>query len=169
MTERQERPAAARPFAGRTAWARNLQTPLRVFLRTETAVAAFLLAGGPLRNAYAALLKERVARGAPPIRLVFTDPGDVAVRPQRRRGHIQFLADVDDVVDPVCPARHRKPACLVEQYRGRLTEADRLVEPAVLDTIEGTPGSSRSAPDDPARPRVAACRPDARHRRQSAY
>jgi Na+/H+ antiporter NhaA len=44
MTERQERPAAARPFAGRTAWARNLQTPLRVFLRTETGGAAFLLA-----------------------------------------------------------------------------------------------------------------------------
>ena len=29
-------PAGAHPFSGRTAWARNLQTPLRVFLRTET-------------------------------------------------------------------------------------------------------------------------------------
>jgi Na+/H+ antiporter NhaA len=31
-------------FSGRTAWARNLQTPLRTFLRTETGSAAFLLA-----------------------------------------------------------------------------------------------------------------------------
>jgi Na+/H+ antiporter NhaA len=32
------------PFSGRTAWARNAQTPLREFLRTETAGAAALLA-----------------------------------------------------------------------------------------------------------------------------
>jgi len=32
------------PFSGRTAWARNLETPLREFLRTETGSAAFLLA-----------------------------------------------------------------------------------------------------------------------------
>jgi Na+/H+ antiporter NhaA len=32
------------PFSGRTAWARNLQTPLRRFLRTETGSAAVLLA-----------------------------------------------------------------------------------------------------------------------------
>ena len=31
-------------FSGRTAWARNLETPLRNFLRTETSSAAFLLA-----------------------------------------------------------------------------------------------------------------------------
>jgi len=31
------------PFSGRTAWARNLQTPLRTFLRTETGSAAVLL------------------------------------------------------------------------------------------------------------------------------
>jgi Na+/H+ antiporter NhaA len=36
-------PDAAR-FSGRTAWARNLETPLREFLRTETGGAAFLLA-----------------------------------------------------------------------------------------------------------------------------
>jgi Na+/H+ antiporter NhaA len=36
-------PAAVHPFSGRTAWARNLQTPLRVFLRTETGSAAVLL------------------------------------------------------------------------------------------------------------------------------
>ena len=36
-------PAAARPFSGRTAWARNLQTPLQVFLRTEAGSAAVLL------------------------------------------------------------------------------------------------------------------------------
>src|SRR5262245_37845930 len=34
--------SAAAPFSGRTAWARNLQTPLRVFLRTETGGAAAL-------------------------------------------------------------------------------------------------------------------------------
>jgi Na+/H+ antiporter NhaA len=36
--------AAARSFSGRTAWARNMQTPLRTFLRTETGGAAVLLA-----------------------------------------------------------------------------------------------------------------------------
>ncbi|HEY2935393.1 MAG TPA: Na+/H+ antiporter NhaA, partial [Gaiellaceae bacterium] len=39
MTEPQ-----AAPFSGRTAWARNLETPLRSFLRTETGSAAVLLA-----------------------------------------------------------------------------------------------------------------------------
>ena len=34
----------ASPFSGRTAWARNVQTPLREFLRTETGGAAVLLA-----------------------------------------------------------------------------------------------------------------------------
>ncbi|NKZ02758.1 Na+/H+ antiporter NhaA [Actinomadura latina] len=34
----------AGPFAGRTAWARNLRTPLREFMRTETGGAVFLLA-----------------------------------------------------------------------------------------------------------------------------
>ena len=34
----------AAPYAGRTAWARNLQTPLREFVRTETGGAAVLLA-----------------------------------------------------------------------------------------------------------------------------
>ena len=36
-------PAAVHPFSGRTAWARNLQTPLRVFLRTEAGSSAVLL------------------------------------------------------------------------------------------------------------------------------
>ena len=36
-------PAVAGSFSGRTAWARNLQTPLRVFLRTETGSAAVLV------------------------------------------------------------------------------------------------------------------------------
>jgi Na+/H+ antiporter NhaA len=36
-------PAAEHPFSGRTAWARNLQTPLRLFLRTETGSATVLL------------------------------------------------------------------------------------------------------------------------------
>jgi Na+/H+ antiporter NhaA len=40
----QEGQAAAAPFAGRTAWARNLPTPLREFLRTETGGAVVLLA-----------------------------------------------------------------------------------------------------------------------------
>ena len=35
---------AAQPLSGRTAWARNLETPLRSFLRTETGSAAVLLA-----------------------------------------------------------------------------------------------------------------------------
>jgi Na+/H+ antiporter NhaA len=36
--------AATAPFTGRTAWARNLEEPLRSFLRTETGGAAMLLA-----------------------------------------------------------------------------------------------------------------------------
>ena len=41
MTETQVAPA---PFTGRTAWARNLEAPLRDFLRTQAGSAAFLLA-----------------------------------------------------------------------------------------------------------------------------
>jgi len=40
-----ETDGSAAPFSGRTAWTRNLQTPLRSFLRTETGSAAVLLAG----------------------------------------------------------------------------------------------------------------------------
>jgi Na+/H+ antiporter NhaA len=40
-----ETDVSAAPFSGRTAWTRNLQTPLRSFLRTETGSAAVLLAG----------------------------------------------------------------------------------------------------------------------------
>src|SRR6266540_1643541 len=58
---------------------------------------------------------EPLGQLAEQIRLVFADPRHVAVRPQQRRGHVQFLADVDDVVYPICPARHREPAGLVEQ------------------------------------------------------
>jgi Na+/H+ antiporter NhaA len=36
---------SASPFTGRTAWSRNLQTPLRAFLQTETGGAAVLLGG----------------------------------------------------------------------------------------------------------------------------
>src|SRR5690348_526778 len=36
-------PARDLPFSGRTAWVRNLETPLRTFLRTETGSAAILL------------------------------------------------------------------------------------------------------------------------------
>ena len=43
MTEGPDRQASATRFSGRTAWARNLQTPLRTFLRTETGGAAVLL------------------------------------------------------------------------------------------------------------------------------
>src|SRR5215211_9489089 len=39
-----ERPAAAALFAGRTEWTRNLRSPLREFLRTETGGAVVLLA-----------------------------------------------------------------------------------------------------------------------------
>lgn len=40
-----ETEARSGPFAGRTAWARNLEAPLRDFLRTETGSAAILLIG----------------------------------------------------------------------------------------------------------------------------
>jgi Na+/H+ antiporter NhaA len=39
-----ETDVSAAPFSGRTAWTRNVQTPLRAFLRTETGSAAVLLA-----------------------------------------------------------------------------------------------------------------------------
>src|SRR5208282_2960140 len=35
---------AAGPFSGRTAWARRMETPLRMFLRTETGSASVLAA-----------------------------------------------------------------------------------------------------------------------------
>jgi len=40
-----EASTSATPFTGRTAWSRNLQTPLRAFLQTETGSAVVLLAG----------------------------------------------------------------------------------------------------------------------------
>ena len=40
-----ETDVSATPYSGRTAWTRNLQTPLRSFLNTETGSAAVLLAG----------------------------------------------------------------------------------------------------------------------------
>src|SRR5437660_5667863 len=43
-TEVTDSAATAAPFTGRTAWARNLEEPLRSFLRTETGGAAMLLA-----------------------------------------------------------------------------------------------------------------------------
>jgi Na+/H+ antiporter NhaA len=52
MTDRE---AAARPFSGRTAWTRNLKTPLREFLRTETGGAVVLLAATLVALAWANL------------------------------------------------------------------------------------------------------------------
>jgi Na+/H+ antiporter NhaA len=43
--EVQDETVRSGPFAGRTAWARNLEAPLRDFLRTETGSAAILLIG----------------------------------------------------------------------------------------------------------------------------
>src|SRR5438034_5076952 len=45
MTSSVDPTSPAAFFSGRTAWARNVQTPLREFLRTETGGAAVLLAG----------------------------------------------------------------------------------------------------------------------------
>src|SRR5258706_5611453 len=56
MTESQPAPSL---LSGRTAWARNLETPLRKFLRTETGSAAILLAA-----AVAALIWANAASGA---------------------------------------------------------------------------------------------------------
>src|SRR3989441_9519323 len=53
------RPAAEAPYTGRTAWVRNLETPLRSFLRTETGSAAVLLAA-----AVAALVWANVDAGS---------------------------------------------------------------------------------------------------------
>ena len=43
MSEAAGAEAVAEPYSGRTAWGRNLETPLREFLRTETGSAAVLL------------------------------------------------------------------------------------------------------------------------------
>ena len=43
VSEAAEAEAVAEPYSGRTAWGRNLETPLREFLRTETGSAAVLL------------------------------------------------------------------------------------------------------------------------------
>jgi Na+/H+ antiporter NhaA len=56
MTESEPAPSA---LSGRTAWARNLETPLRQFLRTETGSAAILLAA-----TVAALVWANVGAGA---------------------------------------------------------------------------------------------------------
>ena len=56
MTESQPAPSL---LSGRTAWARNLETPLRQFLRTETGSAAMLLAA-----TVAALIWANVATGS---------------------------------------------------------------------------------------------------------
>jgi Na+/H+ antiporter NhaA len=45
--------STAAPFTGRTAWTRNLETPLREFLNTETGSAAVLLAGALAALAWA--------------------------------------------------------------------------------------------------------------------
>jgi len=52
-------PQPSAPFSGHTAWARNLEQPLRQFLRTETGSAAVLLAA-----TVAALVWVNVARGS---------------------------------------------------------------------------------------------------------
>ena len=53
--------------------------------------------------------------GGRAVLLIFADPRHVAVRSQQHCGHVEFVAGVDDVVDPVRPAGHREPAGLVEQ------------------------------------------------------
>jgi Na+/H+ antiporter NhaA len=66
---------ASAPFTGRTAWARNLEAPLRLFLRTETGGAAILLAGavialiwvnvdaGSYERVWSTMLSVRIAGG----------------------------------------------------------------------------------------------------------
>jgi len=64
--------------------------------------------------------------------LIVTGPGHVAVRPQQRGGDVEFLAEVDDVVDPVCPVGNGKPAGLVEQQSAaRCASARRGAPPPV--------------------------------------
>jgi len=58
---------------------------------------------------------EPLGQLAEQIRLIFADPRHVAVRPQQRRRHVQFLTDIDDMVDPIRPPGDREPAGLVEQ------------------------------------------------------
>ena len=55
-------PQAAR--SGTTAWARSLETPLRLFLRTETGSAAVLLAATLAALAWANIAPARLRRGA---------------------------------------------------------------------------------------------------------
>jgi hypothetical protein len=73
--------------------------------------------------------------------LLVTDPRHVAVRPQQHRGHLQLLADADDVVDPLRPAHHPKPAGLVEQQPAA----------AVQQLIQATPPSPTSRSRRPSR------------------
>src|SRR5258708_36975444 len=61
--------------------------------------------------------------------LIVTDPRHVAVRSQQRGGYVEFGAFVDDVVDPICPARNLKLAGLVEQQAA----------PAVHQPVEAPP------------------------------
>ena len=79
-------PAAVDPLSGRTAWARNLQTPLRMFLRTETGSAAVLLA-----MAVAALAWVNIDASSYDGRV-----GRAAVGPARRRRGVAGPARVGE-------------------------------------------------------------------------
>jgi hypothetical protein len=68
-------------------------------------------------------------------------------RPPQHRGHVEALAHIDDVVDPIRPTRHRKPAGLVEQGQAEVpsesgrSSSSALEPPSVTAT---TPGISAS-------------------------
>jgi hypothetical protein len=93
---------------------------------------------------------EPLGQLAEQIMLVFTYPCHRAVRPQQRRGHDLSRADVDDVVEPVRPARHRKPAGLVEQQSA--SAVHQLVKAAPLQRHVPHPPAEQGMPVADARP-----------------
>ena len=81
----------------------------------------------PALDALARHLEELGAAG-PSERVGLAGPGHVAVRSQQHGGHVQLVADVDHVVDPVRPPRDRERTGLVEQQPAAFVH--QLVEPA---------------------------------------
>ncbi len=84
---------ATTAFSGRTAWARNLETPLRTFLRTETG-SAVVPARGDARGARLGECRRRLLR--PGLEHDRLDPG----RPPRHRRAAPLLGELrpDDVL-----------------------------------------------------------------------
>ena len=142
------------PYSGRTAWARNLQTPLREFVETEIGGAAVLLVaarrGAPLDQRRCALLRlvlehdpvdrrRRLGHRARPPAVGEQRPDDVLLLRRRARGAPRVRPRRAARAAPVRPAAARRA--------GRHRGADRdLPELQCRPDRRRTAGGSRCRP-----------------------